>query len=323
MSALLRALGNGFRSLARNYGLVLLVLAGNLGLALVLAIPFASELHDDLAHTGASRSMMYGFDYDWWARFDGRARGFSAGFAPDLTGTGFALRNLDLLLRGALPAGLFSGGTGADPAVLALGAVYWLLQAFLAGGLISVLRAPSGGWTFRGLVHASGFYFARLLRVSVLALAGTGLLFAAYAPLARWSDALAREAVSERTALMLLFGRTLLLLTALAAVHMVASYAKVILVCEERLSAALAVVSGAGFCARNLLPAAGQYVVVGVLGAALVALFGWLDAGLAVSGWLSQLLALALFEGFVAARIVLRLGLLAGQLELQQGGGRR
>jgi hypothetical protein len=321
MSAMLRCLGDGFRSLARNYGLVLLVLAANLALALVLAVPFASELQKDLSHTGASRSMMYGFDYDWWTRFDARARGFGAGFAPDLTDTGFALRNLDLLLRGPLPAGLFSGGV--DPAVLALGALYWLLQAFLAGGLISTLRAPSGGWTFRGLVHASGFYFARLLRVSLLALAGAGLVFTVYAPLARWSDALAREAVSERTALALTLGRSLLLLAALAAVHMVASYAKVIVVCEERLSAALAAVSAAGFCARNLLAAAGQYLAVGALGVTLLALFGWLDARLAVTGWLSQLLALALFEGFVAARIALRLGLLAGQLELQQGGGRR
>jgi len=319
---MLRSLGDGFRGLARNYGLVLVVLASNLALALVLAVPFAGVLRQDLAHTGASSAMMYGFDYDWWARFDGQARGFAASFAPDLTGTGFALRNLDLLLRGALPGGLFSGGGGADGAILGLGALYWLLQVFLAGGLVSVFRAPAGGWTFRGLVHASGFYFGRLLRVSLLALAAAGLVFAAYAPLARWTDGLAREAVSERTALALLLGRSALLLAALAAVHMVSSYAKVIVVCEERLSAALAVLSSAGFCARNLLPAAGQYAVVLALALALLGAFGWLDARLAVSGWKSQLLALALFQAFVAARIALRLGLLAGQVELQQGGRR-
>jgi hypothetical protein len=319
---MLRSLGDGFRGLARNHGLVLVVLASNLGLALVLALPFAGALRDDLAHTGASSAMMYGFDYDWWARFDGRARGLAAGFAPDLTGAGFALRNLDLLLRGALPGGLFSGGRGADGTILGLGALYWLLQVFLAGGLVSVFRAPSGGWTFRGLAHASGFYFGRLLRVSLIALAAAGLVFAAYAPLARWTDGLAREAVSERTALALLLGRAALLLAALAAVHMVASYAKVIVVCEERLSAALAVLSSAGFCARHLLPAAGQYAVVLALAVALLGAFGWLDARLAVSGWKSQLLALALFEAFVAARIALRLGLLAGQVELQQGGRR-
>jgi hypothetical protein len=313
---MLRALDDGFRSLARNYGLILLVLSLNLGLALVLAVPFARE------HTGASLTMMYGFDYDWWSRFDGQARGFASSFAPDLTGTGFALRNLDLLLRGALPGGLFSGGSGADPTILGLGVVYWLLQAFLTGGLLSVFRTPSGGWTFRGLVHASGFYFARLLRVSLLALAAAGVVFAVYAPLARWTDGLAREAVSERTALTLLLGRSVLLIATLAAVHMLSSYAKVIVVCEERQSALLALVSAAGFCARNLLAAAGQYLTVFALGLVLLAAFGWLDARLWVTGWRSQLLALVLFEGFVFARIALRLGLLAAQVELQQGGAR-
>ena len=179
---MLRPLGDGFRGLARNHGLVLVVLASNLALALVLAVPFAGMLRQDLAHTGSSSAMMYGFDYDWWARFDGQARGFAASFAPDLTGTGFALRNLDLLLRGALPGGLFSGGSGADGTILGLGALYWLLQVFLTGGLVSVFRAPSGGWTFRGLVHASGFYFGRLLRVSLLALAAAGLVFAGLRP---------------------------------------------------------------------------------------------------------------------------------------------
>ncbi len=320
---MLHALARGFRSLARSYGLVLLVLATNLALALLLAVPFATVLKQDLSHTAASSGMMYGFDYEWWSRFDARATGFSRAFAPDLIGTGFAYRNLDLLLQGALPGGLYSGGAGADPAILGVGALYWLLQAFLAGGLISAFRAPSGGWTFRGLVHASGFYFGRLLRVSLLALAGAGILFAAYAPLVRWTDDLAREAVSERTALALVLGRGILLLLALLLLHMVSSYAKVIVVCEERLSAALAVASSVGFCARNLVAACGQYLVVGALGVALVALFGWLDGRLAVTGWKSQLVSLVLFEAFVAARIALRLGLLAGQVGLEQGGGRR
>jgi uncharacterized protein with GYD domain len=174
----------------------------------------------------------------------------------------------------------------------------------------------------RGLVHGSGFYFGRLLRVSLLALAAAGLVFALNAPFARRVDDLAREAVSGRTALLLVLGRHALLLLALVLVHMVSSHAKVLVVREERLSAALAFLSSLGFCARNLLSALGQYVVVGAAGVALVALFGALDARLAVVGWRSQLVALALFQAFVAARIALRLGLLASQLELQASRGR-
>jgi hypothetical protein len=319
---MLRALKDGFRSLAGNPGLIALVLLVNLALALVLAVPFRTELEKDLQHTGASSSMMYGFDFDWWSRFNGRDP--LSGFAPDLLGNGFAWRNADLLLRGLVPGGLFAGGHGGttNGVLLGLGLVYWLLQVFLTGGLIGVFRAPAGGWTVRGLVHGSGFYFGRLLRVSLLSLAATGVVFAAYWPFARWLDGIAREAVSERTALGLMLGRNALLVAALVLVHAVSSYAKVTLVCEERLSALLALVSSLGFCWRNAWGVVVQYLIVGALGVLLVGLFGVIDPGVAVNGWRSQLAALLLFETFVAARIALRLGLVASQVELQQARGR-
>lgn len=321
---MLHSLRAGFRALGRNWGLVVLVLLANLALALLLAVPLALELEKDLAHRGASSGMMYGFDYDWWRQWSGRPEGPSSALGPDILGTGFALKDVDLLLRGSLPAGLFTRGRSVspDPTILGVGALYLLLQVLLTGGLLGVFRAPGGGWTVRGLAHGSGFYFGRLFRVSLLALVAAGAVFALNAPLARWLDGIAREAVSERTAIALSLGRHALLLLGLLLVNMVSSHAKVVVVREERLSAGLAFLSGLGFCARNLLPAVGQYAVVGGLGIALLALFGALDARLVVVGWRSQLAALLLFEAFVAARIALRLGLLASQVELQQARAR-
>lgn len=320
---MLTALGAGFRSVSRNWGLVLLVLLGNLAVALVLAVPLALQLDGDLANRGASRGMMYGFDYDWWAQWSERQEGPPSALSPDILGTGFAFRNLELLLNGSLPARLFARGDpgSLDPTILGVGALYLLLQVFLTGGLLGVFRAPTGGWTVRGLVHGSAFYLGRLFRVSLLALAAAGVVFSLNAPFARWIDGLAREAVSERTAIALTLGRHALLLLALVVVHMASSHAKVLVVREERLSSVLAFLSSLGFCARNFLPALGQYAVVLTLGAGVVALFGVLDAQLAVIGWRSQLLALALFQAVVAARIALRLGLLAGQMELQRARG--
>jgi hypothetical protein len=268
--------------------------------------------------------MMYGFDYDWWAQWSDRQEGPPSALSPDILGTGFAFRNLELLLKGSLPAGLFTRGDrgSLDPTILGLGVLYLLLQVFLTGGLLGVFRAPTGGWTVRGLLHGSGFYFGRLFRVSLIALAAAGVVFALYAPLARWVDDLAREAVSERTAIALTLGRHAVLLLALVAVHMVSSHAKVLVVREERLSSVLAFLSSLGFCARNAFAALGQYLVIGAAGVALVALFGALDARLEVIGWRSQLLALVLFEAVVALRIALRLALLAGQTELQRARGR-
>ncbi len=315
----LHSLRDGLRALLRSFGLVPLVLATNLGLALVLAVPFALQVETDVAHTGASSALLYGFDYDWWSRWEGQARGFAADFAPDLLGVGFAFRNLELLLRGRVPGGLFADGgdAGPDAAILGLGVLYLLLQIFLGGGLLSTYRG-GGGWTFRGLVHGSGFYFGRLLRVSLLALAATGLLFALHAPFASWVDHLARESVSERTALVLTFGRRGLLLLAILAVHAVSSYAKVIVVADERPSALLAVASSAGFCLRRFFPILGQYLAAGLAGLLLLGLFALADGRLAVLGFRSQLVAFALIEAFVGLRIALRLWLLASQLALRR-----
>jgi len=311
---MLITLREGFRSVGRNWGLAALVLATNLVLALVLAVPLASRLQADLEHQGASVGMMYGFDFDWWSRWSDDARGVASSFTPEIFGNGFAFKNLDLLLRGRIP--------GLDPTILGVGVLYLLVQVFLAGGLLGVFRAPQGGWTFRGFVHGCGFYFARILRVSLLALALAGAVFALDAPFARWVDDLARERVSERAAVALVFGRHALLLFALLLVHMASSFAKVVVVREERRSAALALVSSLGFCTRNLFAALGQYGVVIVLGLLLLAAFGAFDRRFAVTGWRSQLVLLGVFQAVLLGRITLRLGLLAGQLELLRARGR-
>jgi hypothetical protein len=336
---MLSALRDGFRSLGRNWGLVLLVLVTNLAFALVLAVPLALQLDRDLAQTGASNAMMYGFDYDWWSLWSERQVGPSRTFGPDVLGSGFAFKSLDLLLRGRLPGGLFADASrrageqppagrewwrqDADAVVLGVGALYVVLQVFLLGGLLGVFRAPRGGWTFRSLAYGSGFYFGRLLRVSLVALALAGIVFALDVPFARWVDRLARDAVSERTALVLLIGRHALLLAALLAVHMLASFARVVVVTEERRSAVLAWLTSLGFCARNLLAAVGQYAVVIIAAVLLLGLWSLADARLVVTGWRSQLLALVGFEALVVVQIALRLGLLAGQLELYRARARR
>jgi len=318
---MLTSLRDGARSLGLNWGLVVLVLVTNLAFALVLAVPLAFQLEAELENRGASSAMMYSFDFDWWSHWSERQQGPESALAPDLLGTGFALRNLELLLRGWLPAGLYARGPGrpaVDASVLALGLAYLVLQAFLAGGLIGVFRRPRGGWSVRGLAHGCGFYFGRMVRLSLLGLGAAWIVFALNAPFARYIDGIAREAVSGRTALVLTLGRHALLLAMLLLVHMVVSHARVLVVREERLSALFAALSSLGFCARRFLPGFGQYLCVAAAAALLLALFALLDSWLTVIGYRSQLVALLLLEAFVAARIAARLWLLASQLELQR-----
>ena len=318
----LHALRDGFRALARSWGLAVLLLVMNLLTAAVLAVPLAGQMERALAQTDSAHRMLYGFDYSWWSHWSDTRTGYAASFAPDLFGAGFAFKNVDLLLKGYLPLGLFAAPAEADaaplvdPVILGLGAFYLLVQVFLAGGVLSVLRGTQGAWTTRGLLHGAGFYFGRFLRVTLIVLALVAAVFALDAPLTRLAEERAREAVSERTAMAWLLGRHALLLVVLLLVNLVASYARVIMVLEERASALLAVFSAFAFCLRHLLRTGGQYALVALAGVLLVAVWRALDAAWVPTGYKTQTVTLLLAEALLLGRLALRLGLQASQIAL-------
>jgi hypothetical protein len=327
LSSTLASVRDGFRAIVRSWGLVPLLLAVNVVFALVLAVPLAQVLENDLADTDSASHMMYGFDYPWWSQWSDAQTGWTSSFTPDVFGRGFVFKNLDLLLKGILPAGLFvprppagAERTASDPAVdrviLGLGVLYLLVQTFLTGGLLGVLRAPQGHWTIRGLLHGSGFYFGRLLRIVLLALIADWVLFRLNIPFARWADRHAREVVSERAAMAWLIGRHLLLFLGIVFVNMVSSYAKLIVVVEERASAVLAMLSSLAFCLGNLLRTLGQYVLILPVGLVAIAIWSFLDGHWQTTGYKTQIVTLLMAEALVATRIALRLVLLASQVAL-------
>lgn len=312
----------GLKAVARRPSLVALLLAFNLLAAALLAVPLVGVLEDGLQHSDAAGQMLYGFDYAWWTAWHTGKSDWTASFQPDLFGAGFAVKNVDLLLRGSLPGRAFESledswnDFPAPPLVLGLGLAYMLLQVFLGGGVLAVLRGGQAGLPWRGLFHGAGFYFGRLLRVAALALLADWVLFRLNGPFAAWAEGRAREAVSEDTALVWLFGRHALLLLGILAVHLLSCYAKLIVVLEERRSALLAFLSAIGFCFRNLRRAFGHLLAVALLGVLLVALWSVLDGAWHTTGYKTQLVSLALSQALVFGLIGLRLSLYAGQIAL-------
>jgi hypothetical protein len=325
---MLFALRRGLELTFRSWGLVVLLLAINVLVAAILAIPLAQALEAEFSSKESGSNMMYGFDYAWWSHWSDTQPGWTRTLGPDILGTGFAFKNVDLLLKGRLPAGLLQlpsaaleddGGSDDAPVggvILALGVLYLVLQTFLAGGLLGVLRAAQGEWTLRGLLHGSGFYFGRLARIALIALSLALLLFWLNAPFARWADDRAREAVSESTAMAWTVGRHAVLLLALLFLNMLSSYAKVIVVLEERSSAVLAWLSALSFCLANFARSAGHYLALGVLWLLLLGAWSRLDGAWQTVGYWSQLPTFLLLQALVAARIALRVALLGGQLAL-------
>jgi hypothetical protein len=271
--------------------------------------------------------MVRGFDFAWWSHWSDGQSGWARAFGPAILGSGFAFKNVEALIGGELPARLFvqetegtprarpHRGEGLDPLVLAVGLLYLAFQTFLAGGVLGVLRG-SGTFTLRGLFHGSGFYFGRMARIALLALLAHAALFALNAPVARWADRHALEAVSETVALAWSFGQKGLLLSGIFFIHMLSCYAKVITVEEERQSAVLAFLSSVGFCLGHLRRTFGHYLAVALLGVLLLLAWSLADGHWAVTGFRTQLVALLLAQGLVFGRIVLRVALFGGQVSL-------
>jgi hypothetical protein len=317
------AVGGGLRRVGRSWGLCVLLLGVNLGAALLLAVPLAGTLAKDFHERPSGPSMMRGFDYAWWSHWSDTRSGWHTTLGPDLLGKGFVLKNLHLLLKGQLPAGLFAvrdaDGKRArllDPLLLGIAAAYMLVQVFLAGGVLSVLRQAQGRWTVRGMLHGAGFYFGRFLRVWALMMAAAAILFAIYGPFASWTDTRAREAVSEATAEAWLLGRHAVLLVALVFLHLVGTYARVITVLEERSSAVLAVLSGLAFALTHLLATVAVAAGVGILFVVALALWQMFDQAWTAIGYRTQILTLLAMQAVVLARIALRVALAGALMDL-------
>ena len=328
MSGVLRLGVSGLRLVWRSYGLVLLLLAVNLALPLLLAIPMKGALEASLEHKDAASNMMYGFDHAWWSAWSEDQKGVLSTFGPEVAGAGFVLRNWDLALRGALPVPLRKAGPDGptlDGVLAAFGLLYLLLQTFLAGGILAIFRAPQGSWSLRGLLHGSGFYFGRLFRLALIVLVVDAAILKVDGGILPLVHRLAMDSTSEATALVWSFGHVALLALLLLAVHMIAGYAKVITVLEERTSAILAFLSSVGFCLSRIGRTTGHYLFILVLGGATLYVWSLGDHAFAATGYKSQILVFAWSQALIGARVFLRLGLLGGQMEIYRSSnsGRR
>ena len=174
---ILDAAKRGLRRAGALWGLVLFLLAVNLATAAVLAVPLARRW------ATTSRTIRRRRQHALRLRLS-----VVVGLGRRASADDVRARHPRHRLRvqeprpapaRRLPAGLFAlpdpdrtdeSGSGVDPTVLALGAAYLVLQVFLSGGVIAALRAPQPEWTVRGLLHGSGFYFGRFLRLTPLML---------------------------------------------------------------------------------------------------------------------------------------------------------
>ncbi len=279
---------------------------------LLLTLPLALTLREMLAaHLGASLAAgpaAAGVNLDWWHEFLSQAAGLGQTFVPSILGFAAVVTNLSTMADArALPTVVASVVTA-----------HLVLSTFLMGGVLDRLARDHATGS-HGFFAACGVYVFRFLRLAALAGAAYWLLFAQLHPLlfdtlfTRVTQDLTveRVAFAYRVALYVLFAALVV------AVNVIADYAKIRIVVEDRRSALGAVAAAVRFIVRQPLAVGGLYALNTLVFALVLAGYALVAGG--VRGGMWAALALLAGQVYIVLRVLVRLLFAASQIALFQG----
>jgi hypothetical protein len=295
---------DGWRRLRQSPRLVLTLWA----LTLVVALPAAWLLRGALAaHLGDSlmaETAARGVNLDWWNEFLGQASGLGATFSPRIIGMAAVLDNLSRM----------TDAQGVPPALIVVVAAWLLLQVCVMGGLIERVarQQPMGRVRF---LWACARHAGRLVRLALVTGAGYWVLFTQVHP---WwfgdvYEAVVRDVTSERVAFAWWLAAAAVFALPVLLLNVVADYARVRAVVEDRRSVLGALVSGARFAgqARGTVAALMALQLVGF--GVWLALYALVAPGASAGVW-----GLVVSQAYIVGRLAIRVSGLAAQVSLFQ-----
>ncbi len=303
----------GFRLAAGSGRLLLGLWLVNLLVALPAALVLAASLQASFGKSLVNEEMRQGLDTDWHAEYAASAKGLEETFTLSaLNGAGPLLDNLEGWLSGEI--------FNRFPGLVGMGILFALLWAFLLGGVIDHLARPYGPPRLEGFAAACGRYFPNFLRLFVL----TSLVYFAIYRAAHWLYGRLEVAMRDVTRETTVFGWVLaiaaLMALALIFVRMVADYAKIMLVREERQSALGAAWASLRFVLAQPLRTLGLCLVHGLATLLLLLLYALVAPGPGESSALGILAVFLLAQVYLILRLLIRLSLLGSELSLYEKG---
>jgi len=301
----LRALGQGAIDVLRA-PLLLIAIAI---VTLLIAVPFAAVLHQQLQESLSVQPHVSladtEIDPEWWMEFREHARGLAATFTPAVLGFAATLDGLSSVLD----------GRGIPVAVLAplmLSIVAW---AFLWGGALQRFHQGRGlglgGFLRAGSAHAIAF-----IAIAVVAAVVNLLLFLTvhrlmFGPVHGWLVAMTS---TERDAFLIRVLLYAVFFSLVAAVSLVADYARVAAVAGRLTSPAQMIRAALAFMSRRKAAVVTLYLMTGAIFVLITIAYGTLEiyGGSQVGGWR----AVAIGQAYVLVRLAIRLTFAASELRL-------
>ncbi|MDA1183896.1 MAG: hypothetical protein O2930_04515 [Acidobacteria bacterium] len=299
---------DGFGRVFRAPALLAGVFATTVLIALPLAMSLRGMIEDHLGRSLVAGAVADGMDYDWWQEFTAQTSGLSGSFSPVIIGFASTLGNI---------SGLLDAQQEVFPVAGAI-AVYLLAWTFLSGGIIDryARQRPTRA---HGFFAVAGAVFWRFLRLGFVVGAAYWWLFSYVHP---WlfDDAytrLTRDITTERAAflwravLYAWFG------AALVVVNLVADYARIRMVVDDRRSVIGGLAATVTFIGRHGGRVCGLYALNGLVFMLLLTTWAFLAPGTTGMGP-SMWLAVVATQLFLLARLLLKLQFIASQTALYQ-----
>jgi hypothetical protein len=298
-------LGQAFRAGWRRVIAAPLLVAGIWLSLIVIAIPATmavrAALRDQLGSSLIADRVAAGPDKAWWDEFLAQATGVGATVKPSIIGAAAPLSNISDLVDG-------KGTSWALAGTLAAGLAAWL---FLSGGAIDRLarNRPLGTRVFFG---ACGVYFFRFLRLGLIV--GLGYLLVGYALhgwlFDRFYPWITRETTAERVAFLWRVALYVVWLAPVTALNIVADYAKVRAVLEDRHSMVGALVASVRFVRRQPLRVVLLYLANTLVFGLLLSVYVLVARSGRGGDW-HLLVALLLGQAWILGRISIKLAFLS------------
>ncbi|HET9371245.1 MAG TPA: hypothetical protein VFO19_13385 [Vicinamibacterales bacterium] len=296
----------GWRRVLGAPSLTLGVLALTFLLALPLAIALGGMIEDHLGRSRQAERAAWNWNSEWAGEFAASAQGLGPTLTEEIVGFSGTVSTVSRFLdREPL-----------NPTIAGAVAAYLLLWIFLSGGILDRLARgrPIGLAAFSA---ACGVHFFRFLRLGLIVgpaylVILEGLHPWLFGPL---YDRFTRDNDSEFDAIVIRAALYLVFLGALAVVNVVADFARVRAVVEDRRSMLATVGASLRFIRRRPMRVAGLYLLNVIAFLAIVRL--WYS--LAPSAWAPVWLAFLSAQIYLLLRVWARLSFIASEIVFFQG----
>ncbi len=235
------ALKQGFGLALKSRPAVWILLAANLAVAALAALPIYRGIMNSTAHSLMSGELLFGFSPDWLTDFSFNAQG-----------------SLDRYARWILTFGLLS-----IP-----------LNSILAGGVLAQFRSAGMSFSPGEFVRDTGRFAWRLIRLMLIGLFFYWVVFRLFNQglgnlIGKWT----RDWLDDRPVFWVRLGDDLLVLAGIGFVNLVMDFARIKLVLDDRRSAAEAFLAGLGFSLGRFRRAVAVFAFPALCGIALLGVY--------------------------------------------------